>query len=214
MAATDRVSDALIDRAASQSAAGRLIVETIPNGGSASPSNVRIQDGNGTAVADVLAALNDAMANGNGFLEVLAANGLYNDGAAVWERQRNNTQGTLLASATRTSSTISATQTNYNARGVILFLNVTAASGTGGLQTTLFYVDPISISGSGTVSALPTAVTTVTERTYVFYPTTFSGTGSAIAQTTGIPVPRAWYASVTHGDASNYTYSLGYAYIL
>ena len=53
---------------------------------------------------------------------------LYNNN--TWDRFRNNAEITLLESATRNSDTASPYQTNYNARGVVIYLNVTAVPGT------------------------------------------------------------------------------------
>jgi hypothetical protein len=58
-----------------------------------------------------------------------------------WDRERNNTQGTLLASAARTATATSPNQTNYNAKGVQLTIDVTAVSGTGGLILVLQGID-------------------------------------------------------------------------
>ena len=137
-----------------------------------------------------------------------AANVLHN--GSTWDRQRNNTKGTLLASAARTATTTSADQTNYNARGVVLFLNVTAVSGTGGLQTRLRYIDPISATQQY-ASVAPTVVTATGLFIYVFYVGAAAGN---VAAATSLVLPRDWAASVVHGDASSYTYSLGYATLL
>ena len=132
-----------------------------------------------------------------------------NDGAG-WRYQRGNIEGTLLASAARTVTTYSANQTNYNARGVIVVLNVTAASGTGGLQVILQAIDPVS-GGAVSLNATPTAVIAIDRLAYIFYP---GATGGVAAQITGIPLPRTWRVGVVHGDASSYTYSLSYSLIL
>ena len=73
------------------------------------------------------------------------------------------------ASAARTAQTDSANQTNRNARGVHLILNVTAASGTGGLQVRLLGVDPIS-STVYALAAAPTAITATGISVYELYP--------------------------------------------
>lgn len=134
----------------------------------------------------------------------------FNDSSSAgWDRVRNNSQGTLLASAARTATATSPTMTNYNAKGVRITLNVTAASGTGGLTLVVFAVD--SVSGNGkTINASPSAVTATGTTTYVIYP---SALASADTQTTEAPLSRSWYAEIAAGDSSSYTYSLGYALI-
>lgn len=128
------------------------------------------------------------------------------------DRMYNNTQGTLLASLARTTGPSSPIQTNYNAKGVIIFLNVTAASGTGGLAVNINAVDPIT-GGQYGLNVSPAAVTAVGEYMYVLYPGATSS-GNGVKQSTALPLPRQWQVYVSVGDASSYTYSIGYAYIL
>lgn len=137
---------------------------------------------------------------------------LWDDSNSSGNRQRGNTQGTLLASAARTATTSSPQQTNYNARGVIVYLNVTAASGTGGLTLQFYDVDPVS-GQQYQINAAAAAITAVIGRAYVVYPAA-SGVASAVGQVTALPLPRTWVATVAHGDASNYTYSLGFSLIV
>jgi hypothetical protein len=150
----------------------------------------------------------DAQANTG----LAAAAGMQFNGAS-WDRQRNNVEGTLLASAARTATTSTATQINYNARGVILFLRITAASGTGGLQPRLFLVDALT-DGQIAVIAAPTARTTTGSAAYVFYPGSTAAAFVDLTQNVSLPLPRSWAVTVIHGDASSYTYSLGFSYIL
>lgn len=133
----------------------------------------------------------------------------YNPVTNQWERWRNNNEGTALVSALRTITTTSANITNYNARGIIIFLSVTAASGTGGLVTTIRGVDPISGGGSA-LHANPAAVITTGLFMYVLYPGVNTG-GSGGFQGT---LPRTFNIRVTPGDATNYTYSVGYSLIV
>lgn len=131
------------------------------------------------------------------------------DGANIQARL-GNTQGTLLASAARTASTFTATQVNYNARGVLISLNVTAASGTGGLQVVVCGIDPVTGMTINT-NSVPTAVTATGEYSYLIYPGT---SGGRITQVTSLVLPRTWNAMVAANDSSSYTYSLGYSLIL
>ncbi|SRR5579884_647578 len=135
---------------------------------------------------------------------------LYN--GATLDLQRGNQQGTLLASATRTANTASADQTNYNARGVLLFLNVTAASGTGGVRALVQAKDPISGSTQFLASATPAFKTATGLYVYSVYPG--APVGAFLEQATQAALPRTWSVLVQHGDASSYTYSLGFALIV
>lgn len=139
---------------------------------------------------------------------------LYN--GATFDRERGNLEGTLLASAARTVLTDSPSQTNYNARGVIIWLSITVASGTGGLSVQVLATPPV---GANTVILTNTSTAIIATGTYGYeiYP------GSASAGTAGsrqvnvrtqAVLPRTWIARVNVGDASSYTYSLGYSYIL
>jgi len=120
-----------------------------------------------------------------------------------------NAEGTLLASATRTSTTTSPNMTNKNAKGILVSLNVTVASGTGGLQVVIRGHDPVT----GTVywlNALPVAVVATGINVYEVCPAVNTA-ASGVKQRTSGELPRTWSVSVIHGDSSSYTYSVGYS---
>ena len=129
------------------------------------------------------------------------------------DRWLNNTEVTLLASAARTVSTNSPDQTNYNARGVILFLNVTAASGTGGLQMRVRIKDTLT-GNYVNLSDLTSLRTTTGRDTLLLYPGASDTEQGDINLAAPFPLPRTWGVKVNHGDGSSYTYSLAAAYIL
>ena len=133
--------------------------------------------------------------------------GLYN--GSTWDKQRNNMDGTALASALRTSTAQSSDIVNYNGRGMLVVINVTAASGTGGLVLRLAVKDPASGNYIYFNSA-PTAVTATGSYAYIFYP----GNNTGGTQSWGTAIPRTFALVVGHNDASNYTYSVGYSLIL
>lgn len=150
-------------------------------------------------------------ADGDTIIDGLVVNALgraYN--GATLDLVRNNVEAVALASAARTATVNTADLINHNARGVMIMLDVSAASGTGGLT--------IRIQGktaAGTyvsLHAAPTAVTTVTQQLYTLYPGT-SSTGGAMAQTVSQILPRTWRIQVVHGDGSSYTYSVSYSLI-
>lgn len=120
-----------------------------------------------------------------------------------------NDSGVILASAARTTTQTSSTIKNPGAKGVVLFLNVTAASGTGGLQVQAQALDPVDGSALA-VNSAPTAVTATGLKTYVIYP----GASAGATQNTSGVLPRLWNAKVTVGDSSSYTYTLSYQYLI
>jgi hypothetical protein len=138
-------------------------------------------------------------------LAVVAGNYAYN--GATWDRWRNNTEGTLLASAARTATTVSPDQTNYNHCGVLLYVNVTAASGTGGLTVRIAGKDPAT-GLYRYLNVAPTAITATGSYQFALSP---SVAGGNVAQATSLRLPRTWRVEVTAGDGSSYTYSIGYA---
>lgn len=134
----------------------------------------------------------------------------------TWDPQQNNTQGTLLASAARTAVATSANQTNFNSRGVVVYLNITVASGTGGLKLAIQSVDPVS---GNTVqhNVTPTAILTAGIYAYELGPgADTAGTAGArlVQERTSAYLPRVWNVLVQPGDATSYTYSIGYALLV
>lgn len=131
-----------------------------------------------------------------------------------WDRLRNNTQGTLLSNAARTAQTLAPTMTNYNSRGVILWLTITSASGTGGLRVKIFGQDRVT-STLLDMNADPVAISATGYYGYLLYPgaTSSGGSNQYIHQATDLPLPRTWSAIVAVGDASSYSYSLSYQLI-
>lgn len=122
--------------------------------------------------------------------------------------------GTLLASAARTATTSSTNVSAGNCSCLILTLNITAASGTGGLKLRYNGIDPVS--GNGSVGFFATVnVTTVGQVSMVvgkgvgsLYNAASAGSGANC--TIGVPLSSTFRIDVTHGDSSSYTYSLNY----
>lgn len=112
----------------------------------------------------------------------------------------------LLSSDTRTASVTTPSQTNGAHRGVILLLNVTAASGTGGLIPQIRFND--LTGGSKIIWSIPLPVTTTGTFIYVHYPgVNIANVGSA-RYVVSLPLSQLWSVTVTHDDSSSYTYSL------
>lgn len=130
---------------------------------------------------------------------------------AGWDRQRANTDLTLLASAARTTTTASPDQINYNGRGVVVFLNITAVPGVDTLQVNVQAKDPVSGVYS-TFAQGPTIATTGFQ-----YITVYPGAataGSFLAYTSVQPLPRTWRVNIGHSAATSFTYSVGASVIL
>lgn len=171
---------------------------------------INIQATNGGSVFS--SSGSDAQSD-NASLITLAKPQLYN--GTSWDRVRNNTQGTLFASAARTATVSSPTQTNYNARGVQVIVNVTAVSGTGGLIVSIRGIDPISGSYYR-LNVDPATITATGLYVYELYPgstTAMSGALPNVTQRSSGVLPRTWYGSVFANDSSSYTYSVSYSLI-
>lgn len=131
-----------------------------------------------------------AVDNGDGTFSLVAA-------AAI--------EGTALASQARTAQQNSADIANAGCRGIMVFLNVTAASGTGGLTLRIQGKDPVSGTYGNLLSASAAVIATGMS-IYIIYP----GGSSGGTQGVSGPLPKTWRISMNVGDATSYTYSVGY----
>lgn len=119
-----------------------------------------------------------------------------------------------LASAARPATTQSADIDATGFRAVIFYLNVTAVSGTGGLQFTLRGRDPIS----GNFVWLGRTIANTTTTTSLAFCAglgvgAVSGVTGGQGGNIGVPLPDTIRIEVTHGDTSSYTYSVGYCLV-
>lgn len=155
----------------------------------------------------------------NGAASYVDVGGNYRVGSSVnmmWDgtqynRQRANLDATALSSSARTVQTSSSDITNYNGGAIIVYLNVTVASGTGGLTVRIQGKDPVS-GNYFNLNAAPTAVTATGQTAYVLGPGNATASGDVVQATQG-RIPRTFRITVTVGDASSYTYSIGYSTI-
>lgn len=116
-----------------------------------------------------------------------------------------NLSGTLLASAARTATTSSADQTNYNAKGVRVFINVTVDAAAASVVPTITVKDPVS----GVYTAILTgAAITATGHTVL---TVYPGATVAAGVTLSTALGKTWRVTMTHADTDSMTYSIGYA---
>jgi hypothetical protein len=142
--------------------------------------------------------------------DVLAALALYN--GLTLDLQRGNTEGTLLASAARTADTASADQTNHNARGALIFFNVTVAGGGSGFRLVIQAKDPLSGSYKSLNQYPSAAITTVTGL-YVLLLYPGVATTGLLDVISNQALPRTWRVLADHTDATSHTYSASYALI-
>ena len=161
------------------------------------------------------AALSDSTANPTAPM-VGAAGMVYN--GASFDRQRGNTEGTLLASAARTAFTQSAEQVNYNARGVNVWVYVTAKAASTTLDLYIASFDPVSGIVTYEARVLGWVATANSGQSLQLYPgaTTLAATTygyQRIAREAGA-LSRRWYFQVVPSDANSVTYSAGYSYIV
>lgn len=130
------------------------------------------------------------------------------DGDGFWSRYRNNHEVTALASAARTASTNSSNLTNYNARGVVVVIDVTAIVAAPSITVTIKGRD--TLSGQFSTILASAAITAVGTTKLVVYP----GVAAAANSKADEPLPRVWRVEVAHGNANSITYSIGANYIL
>lgn len=121
--------------------------------------------------------------------------------------------GAFIPSAARTTA-ISDVIPNIplsNAVGILVWVVVTAASGTGGLTVSVKALPPNATTGGTTIGAAAAAVIANGATNLMIYP----GGGAASTYTTAVSntIPPRISINVAVGDASSYTYSI-FAYAL
>ena len=121
-------------------------------------------------------------------------------------------EGILLESAERTTAqTPNIPLGVSNPKALFVFLDVTASeSGTGGLQVIIECQDPVSGKWFQ-INATPTAVTAVSKGIYVVGMNVGATATGDIKQLTQVPLTNNWRVRVAVGNATKYTYSLGFA---
>lgn len=184
------------------------------NAGDLNPLPVALYDLSGNVL--VAGAGSDGRSNAE--IAALRDARSYAFNGSTWDRQRGNTEGTLLPSATRTTSLTSAVQTNHNARGVHLFLNVTANPG--GAETLYVGIRAhnavLGVSGAYMVTFLIPAATNGMFELQMYPGDVNIGFASGAIWGSFKPgaLPRSWVAGVGHSAGGNWTYSLDYSLIV
>lgn len=130
----------------------------------------------------------------------------------TWDRNRNNVEATIFASAARTATANSTDQVNYNARGILLILDITAVSGTTPtLDVKVQYKDPVSAAYVDIPSAAFAQKTATGTDSLLLYPGITSTANRQILTV----LSRTWRAVATIGGTTpSFTFSLGCSYVL
>jgi hypothetical protein len=130
----------------------------------------------------------------------------------TWDRMRGNTAVSVEASSAKTASGNSAAAlTNHSASGVVLFINVTAVTGTTPtLAVRVQMQDPV---GAGWVD-IPNAVTASITATGLVALAIYPGVTVAANAAVSYPLPRTWRLAWTIGGTTpSFTFSVGAQYV-
>ncbi len=143
----------------------------------------------------------------NAFIDQVVGPYLFN--GTLWDRQRNNEEITVLASAGRAATTSSSSMTNYNNSGMVLFVDVTARDGTTSIEPSIQIQDPIGNEWLTIWTAAAVISSSNTSLVYSFSPYS-ANTDAASLYTEGVELvlPRTWRVAVTHDDSVTVTYSI------
>ena len=166
---------------------------------------------NTTAIPDAVATTSTGLfvRNDNGGSLGPAAVSIFN--GSSWDRARNNEEVTLLTSAARTAQTDSSDQVNFNAKGVMIILDITVDAVSVGLTPSILMKDPVS-GKDVTIWTATAPATAVGTDIYLIYPgvlaADFNGT-----EAVSIALPRTWVLRIAVADADEATYSVGASYI-
>lgn len=123
---------------------------------------------------------------------------------ALWDKQRNTNEATLLASAARTTTQTSADIASYNLSGITVVLDLTAIAASPSLVLTIDGKD----SASGKYYNLLTSAPIIAVSTNVYR--VALGITVAPNLSASLPLPRFVRIVVTPADADSATYSVGY----
>jgi hypothetical protein len=129
------------------------------------------------------------------------------------ELSQAKTTGTALASAARTVTTSSTDILTGGARAILVYYDITAVSGTGGLILTIKGLNPTS----GTYFVGPAGATRTTVGAWTHSQGLGISSGGVVTNGNnsyvGFPLPDTIRLEVSHADASSYTYSVGYCLV-
>lgn len=118
---------------------------------------------------------------------------------ATWDRVRPNTNVTTGDTGAKTATFAGATQTNHNARGAVVTLNVGAVTGT---SPTLAAKLQMSPDGGTTWVDVPGASLPNITATGVYTLTVYPGAGAIANSVVNFPLPRTWRVYYTIGGTT------------
>jgi len=150
----------------------------------------------------------DSKSPGSFNAETLAFPHSYN--GSSWDRLRNNEEFIILASAERTATTVSASLTNHNHFGVVIWFDVTAHSGALIMTPQLRYPN-LAGAADDLIQAFST-VNSVERQIYTIAPhnrTDPVGIDGAVESI----LPRTWTFRVAHDTADAVTYAVHGCYV-
>lgn len=124
-----------------------------------------------------------------------------------WDRRPGTVEAALLASASRNATTSSATQTNYGARGVIIWLDLSVFNGGTGLALQIWAVDPVS-GRAGCLAAWGPRSATAQVHWLELSPGGGGGAGDVYGVRVQGALPRHWFVTVSHTSATAHTYGV------
>jgi hypothetical protein len=122
---------------------------------------------------------------------------------ATWDRRRGNTDVTVFSSAARTATPTPYDGTNYNAKGLHLVIDCTAASATPSVVFTIQGADAIS---GKFYTILASAAITGTGTTILRVYPGLTAAGNLVASDI---LTRTWRVIATHADSDSITYTVG-----
>lgn len=125
-----------------------------------------------------------------------------------FDRVRGNTAKSIFPLAARTAGSFASGIPNYNARGAKFVVDVTAASGTGGLTVLIQLED--ALSGKLITLLQSALITTISTVVLTVYP----GVAAVANVSANDVLPRGFRVTVTAGDGSSYTYSISANFVL
>jgi len=141
----------------------------------------------------------------------IGAVALWTFNGSTWDRFRNNVELTLIASGNYSSTQFSPDQTNYNHRGVIAWIDITAVPGTDTVTLAVQGKDPTS--GKYYTLGSDSARSTTGLFACLVYPGV-TDTQTIMAGESGLVLPRTWRVRVSHSGTGTFTYSVGACLIL
>jgi hypothetical protein len=125
----------------------------------------------------------------------------------TWDRERNNYEATVAASALRNSTFTSADLVNYDARGVVIVYDVTAVTASGSFTITVQAKD--SLSGKYVTILTGTARSTTGTDYLEIYPGVTAAANTAVSR----PLPRVWRVVATKNSGTDQTFSISANYV-